>query len=354
MRENMEAQNFIQKSTQECKNWPKVAIIVLNWNNYAASSRCLKSLQKITYPNYIVYLVDNGSKDDSKEKLFDEFGDSGIRFIFNDQNLGFAAGCNQGIKKALEDGCDYVLLLNNDCIVYDQDFLNYGVKFAEANPQYGIVGGKILFWPDTKRIWSTGGYITFWGGERHIGHGEIDKGQYDKIAERRFISGALMLVKREVFDRIGLLPEVYFFGKEEWEFSTRARKAGFHLLYHPRFSVYHEASSSHEWTDPTYVYNGTLSKILYKRRNLPRGLFELWFLIYKVYLKFFFSAKYRLQRRRYLQGVPPDILRQVMLDALTDAPHTKKITETMLLSYRHHHYHSNNDRVQGLKGESHE
>jgi len=323
--------------------WPKVAIIVLNWNNYAVTSRCLQSLQEITYPNYVVYLVDNGSKDGSREKLFEEFKDSGIQFIFNEANLGFAAGCNQGIKKALKDGCDYILLLNNDCIVYDKDFLNYGVELAESDPQCGIVGGKILFWPDTRRIWSTGGYITFWGGEKHIGHGEIDKGQYDKIVERHFISGALMLIKRSVFDRIGLLPEVYFFGKEEWEFSTRARKAGFRLLYHPKFSVYHEASSSHEWTDPTYVYNGTLSKILYKRRNLSQGLFKLWFLIYKVYLKFFFPLKYHLQKKRYLQGVPPKILRRAMIKALRDAPRIKKITEETLMNYRRQHLLDNND-----------
>lgn len=322
-------------------NFPKVAIIILNWNNYAATSRCLMSLEGIKYPHYTIYLVDNNSQDGSREKLFEQFRDMGIRFIFNEANLGFAAGCNQGIRKALDEGCDYILLLNNDCIVFDKDFLYHGIKVAEADSRCGIVGGKILFWPDTKRIWSTGGYITFWSGEKHIGYGEIDKGQYDKIAERCFISGALMLIKREVIDQIGLLPEVYFFGKEEWEFSTRARKAKFKLLYHPEFSVYHEASNSHEWTDPTYVYNGTISKILYKKRNLSRILFKFWFLIYRVYLKFFFSIKYRLQRKNYLQGVPPEVLHRVMLDAVRDALHIEKITEETLINYRKLHFNKN-------------
>ncbi|MHB8117596.1 MAG: glycosyltransferase family 2 protein [Methanothrix sp.] len=323
--------------------WPKVAIIILNWNNYPISSRCLISLKGIMYPFYTIYLVDNNSQDKSREQLYKEFQDIGVRFIFNNSNLGFAAGCNQGIRVALEDGNDYVLLLNNDCKVYNKDFLNYGVDLAESDPRCGIVGGKILFWPDTKRIWSTGGYVTFWGGEKHIGYGEIDKGQYDKIAERSFISGALMLIKRKVFDCVGLLPDAYFFGKEEWEFSTRAVGAGFRLIYHPKFTVYHEASSSHEWTDPTYIYNGTLSKILYKRRNIVRWKFRLWFFVYKAYLNYFFPVRYCLKRSSYLQKVPPETLHHSMLHAVRDIQHTERITEEILVNYRSQYCPTNNE-----------
>lgn len=313
---------------------PRVGIVILNWNNYRATSRCLTSLQGINYANYTVYLVDNGSTDGSREKLIREFSRGNIEFVLNEKNLGFAAGCNRGIERALSEGCDYVLLLNNDTIVYDRDFLLHAVELAESDPRCGIVGGKILFWPDTTRIWSTGGYITFLGGEVHIGHGEIDRGQYDQVRERRFISGALMLIKREVIEAIGLLPEVYFFGKEEWEFSTRALRAGFKLLYNPKFSVYHEASNSHEWTDPTYVYNGTLSKIIYKRRNFSRMQYMIWYLLHTAYLRVLFPIKYFLQRKRYLQGVPPKVIRQAMLVALADARKVDRITGEMLDEFR--------------------
>lgn len=175
-------------------------------------------MQKLIYPNYTIYLVDNNSQDGSREKLYGQFQDIRIRFIFNESNLGFAAGCNQGVRKGLDEGCNYILLLNGDCIVYDNNFFNYGVELAESILQCKIVGGKILFWPDTEHIWSTGGYITFWGGEKHIGYREINKGQYDNIKERRFISGALMLIKRQVFDKIRLLPEVYFLEKKNGRF----------------------------------------------------------------------------------------------------------------------------------------
>ncbi|MQM37969.1 hypothetical protein KBTX_01973 [wastewater metagenome] len=334
MNATLKNKTSVSQKTRTNSLWPEVGVVVLNWNNYEDSARCLSSLEAITYDSHSVYLVDNDSQDGSGKKLFDEFHDSGVQFVFNERNLGFAAGCNRGIKKALDDGCDYILLLNNDCIVYDKDFIRKSVMASESNKNIGIVGGKILFWPDTQRIWSTGGYIKFWGSEVHIGHGEKDKGQYDRAADRRFISGALMLIKREIFDHLGLLPEVYFFGKEEWEFSTRAARLGYRLLYHPNFSVYHEASNSHDSRDPTYVYNGTLSKILYKRRNLAKLQFWVWFAIYKLYVRHLFSFKYRLHKRRYLQGVRVNVLRQAMIEAVRDAPRTDKISEEMLIDFR--------------------
>lgn len=314
---------------------PKVGIVILNWNNYHDTSRCLYSLKNVEYDNYVVYLVDNASADDSMKKLMNEFQRvRKIIFIKNPSNLGFAAGCNVGIARGLQDKCQYILLLNNDCIVKKMDFLNHGVAIAEENPQCGIIGGKILFWPEMQKIWSTGGYISYWGGEKHIGYQEIDAGQYNMVQERQFISGALMLIKRDVIGTIGMLPDAYFFGKEEWEYSTRAIKAGYKLLYNPQFSVVHEASHSHDWVDPTYVYNGTLSKVLYKKRNLPQVQFLIWWFAYAMYLLIFFPIKYFIQKQNYLQGVSPQQIRAAMLKALADSISIKKITEEHLKQYR--------------------
>src|SRR5216684_3242121 len=147
-----------------------VGIVVLNWNNYTDTARCLESLKNLAYPNYRTYLVDNGSTDHSMERLMLDYNGSSLKFILNGENLGFAAGCNRGIAMALQEGCHYILLLNNDCVVSDARFLEKAVRFAEATPRCGIVGGKILFWPETRRIWSTGGYITRLGRETYIGH----------------------------------------------------------------------------------------------------------------------------------------------------------------------------------------
>lgn len=315
------------------ENKVKVGIVILNWNNYKDTNRCLKTLLEISYTNYFIYLLDNGSTDNSFNRIKNEYKNDKVEFIANENNLGFSAGCNPGIIRALSNKCQYILLLNNDCIIFDKNFLQKGVDIGETNKECGIVGGKILFWPETNKIWSTGGHISFFGGEKHLGYNEIDNGKYDVIAKRKFISGALMLVKAEVFIHIGLLSEVYFFGKEEWEFSTRAIKEGYKLVYNPNFSVQHEASNSHDWVNPKYVYNGTLSKILYKKRNMTKLQFRIWYTLFGIYLYILFPIKYHIFKKNYLQNVSPIVLRHVMKDAFNDSNKIIKVTSETLEKY---------------------
>lgn len=316
----------------------KLGVIILNWNNYADTARCLTSLSNVSLEGVTIYSVDNGSTDDSWGKIRAKFRQLSYRhrlcFISNEANLGFAAGCNRGIQVAMRDGCDPILLLNNDCIVPVNNGFEHAINLLLNRSDAGIIGGKIMFWPDSSIIWSTGGYIKALGGEKHIGHGEVDVNQYSNVEERSFISGALMLVKRRVFETIGLLPDVYFFGKEEWEFSTKTIKAGYKLLYCPDFIVFHEASHSHDWKDPAYIYNGTLSKILYKKRNHGKMFFLLWVSMYALYLRLFFYLMARLRSGKMLRGVRTSEIRRAMLAALNDYKGIKKIDETVLDNFR--------------------
>ena len=115
----------------------KVSIIVLNWNNYNDSAECLESLNNIDFPNCEIILVDNASEDGSAERL--KMNYPNISLIKNHDNYGYAKGNNVGIKQALKNGADYVLLLNNDTVV-DQHFLTPLVMDAEADNGIGIVG----------------------------------------------------------------------------------------------------------------------------------------------------------------------------------------------------------------------
>ena len=324
---------------------PKVGIIVLNWNNYDDSARCLESIKNVEYPDYKIYLVDNGSTDQSIERLVAKYHVPCVEFVLNHSNLGFAAGCNRGIEVALKDRCDYILLLNNDCVICDVKFLRTAVGFAEATPECGILGGKLLFWPETARIWSTGGRVSRFGVEMYIGHGEVDRGQYDEIAERGFISGALMLIKREVIERIGMLPEAYFFGKEDWEYSVNAIKRGYKLFYHPGCIVCHEGSHSHAPTDPTYMYNSILSKILYVRRNNNRALFYCWLTAFWCYGLFLLPIRFWVKPQSYLKGISLATIRQPMLAALRESHGINVITRDTLDMFRRAHQRSEERRV---------
>jgi GT2 family glycosyltransferase len=261
---------------------PSVYVVVLNWKNYPATRDCLLSLRSVTYPNLHTIVVDNHSEDGSIERLRAEFPE--CSFIENPDNLGFGRGCNPGMAEAVRRNCDYVLLLNNDVQV-PPGFLEPAVAEAESDPRIGMVTGKVMFTDRPNVIWHAGGHIIplrFSASAR--GWGETDRGQYDEVCDTRWATGAMCLVSRAVLDQVGFIPEEYFFGQEEWDYSTAVLRAGFRIRYVPEFRSFHDAGNSYTATHPVLiVYNGARNKMLYAYKYLPRGLFPLWRVAFWVY-----------------------------------------------------------------------
>ena len=163
-------------------NKPRVYVIVLNWNKYEYTKKCLESLGKASYPNLKTIVIDNGSLDGSGQRLQTEF--PAAHFIFNDKNLGFSRGCNVGIKAALKDEqCAYALLLNNDALVTPR-FLERAVELAESDKRIGMLGGKIFQSLDSDVLSYAGGYVSRWRGQTVVrGIGEPDKGRFERLAK---------------------------------------------------------------------------------------------------------------------------------------------------------------------------
>lgn len=265
-------------------NCPSVSIILLNWNNYEDTAECIRSLGNLEYPNYSIYVVDNGSTDGSRERLQDEFPH--CSFVINDENLGFSKGCNRGIREALPES-EYVLLLNNDCKITAETSLHDAVKLAESHNDIGIVGGKI-YYESSDKIWSCCGEINWFRGRGiHYGHNTIDKGSHDEIKEVNFVSGALMLIHSDVIEDVGYLPENYFFGAEEWDFSVTVSRHGYALYYCPSFQVEHAVGNSHETFDLGFVYNTYRNKLLFQRRNLGYISYLVWYAVFRIYVATF-------------------------------------------------------------------
>jgi GT2 family glycosyltransferase len=264
---------------------PVVYVIVLNWNNYADTRKCLASLLAATYPALRIILVDNGSTDQSSHRLQADFPT--LQCIFNAQNLGFSKGCNVGIRAALADvDCAYVLLLNNDAEVEPQ-FMEAAIEVAGADDRTGLVGGKILHAPESRIIGYAGGDISRWRGRLIIhGFNEWDHGQYDQPGEVGFVTGAFMLISRPVLEKVGLLPEEYFFGTEEQDYSFNVRRAGFKLYYAPGSVAYHVSGGSHWNWDPKFVYNGYRNKLIFQEKYLPPGVFPIWKQVFTVYARY--------------------------------------------------------------------
>jgi GT2 family glycosyltransferase len=222
--------------------FPLVYIIVLSWNGKADTLECLESIQNLAYPNAKILVVDNASEDGTAETVRSLF--PWVELICNDSNLRFAGGNNVGIRYSLKRAADYVLLLNNDTVV-DRDFLTQLVQKAEEQKQIGIVGPKVYYFGESKRIWFAGGRIEWWKGWiSHIGIREADECQYDIVKSVDYITGCCMLVKREVIRAVGTLDEKFHLYGEDVDWCIRARQAGFKVVYVPSSHIWHKVSTS--------------------------------------------------------------------------------------------------------------
>ena len=191
-------------------NKPLVSIIILNWNGLTDTIKCLDSVKKITYVNYKIIIVDNGSRNNDCQKIKEKYGDT-IKLMCNEKNLGFTGGNNVALKQIIkENKSKYILLLNNDTEV-KKNFLNILVEYSENNKQAGIIGPKIYYWQKNNIIQSVGGKISWYTGKvKNIGHLQKDNGQYDNIQEVDYVPGCALLIKAELINKIGLLDEKFF------------------------------------------------------------------------------------------------------------------------------------------------
>ena len=264
--------------------FPKVSIIILVYNNYIDTKECLNSLGEVSYPNYDVIVVDNGSADNSVRQLKDEY--SKHTFIFNEDNLGFAGGVNTGIREATQQESDYILLLGNDVIV-EKSFLEPLVSEMQNSSNVAITGSMVYYYAKTKVINFAGGKVNLWrGGTKHLGAGEKDEGQYDELKkEQEYQDGCSMLIRTSVFDKIGLFDETYFLYYEEVDFCCRARKAGYKIITVPQSKVWHKISLTVGGADSLIaIYHTTKSRIIFMRKYAAyyHWLFFVFYYTYSV------------------------------------------------------------------------
>lgn len=245
---------------------PKVALVILTWNGIQDLLPCLESVRRLDYPNVLVIVADNGSTDGTQAAVRAQFPE--VILLENGRNLGYAEGNNAGIRRALELGADYIMLLNNDTEV-DPAMLRELVAAGEAHPDVGIVGPTIYYYADRQRIWSAGARVEWNIAEVILlRKDEVDAGGDDEPREVPFIGGCALCAKRVVFERIGLIDPRFFIYYEELDWCQRARRAGFRLLLAPRARVWHKISQSFGQASPTTTYYMTRNRLLFLRKNL--------------------------------------------------------------------------------------
>ncbi len=249
-----------------------IHIITLNWNGYEDTSELLNSLKKINSPEFKVFVVDNNSTGDDVQKL--ELNYNGFIDILKcDSNLGFAGGNNVGIKQALNENADFILLINNDTVV-EPDFLKVLMDKIDSETDIGIVAPQINYYNNPNKIWSAGGKIKkirssgFARGDIY----EKDISTNDRFVD--FVSGCCMLIKKEVFQKVGLFDEKFFLYVEDADFCYRVRKAGYKILIASLSKIFHKIHNSTQNELQTIpLYYTTRNRLYLAKKNFPAFLF---------------------------------------------------------------------------------
>ena len=264
---------------------PKVAAVILNYRTPRDTLEAVTSLEAAGYENLEVIVVDNAPKGEWSDTFLQEH--PRVIFLSTETNLGFSGGCNVGIRRALEEEADYVLLLNSDALA-GPEMVTELVRLAEIHDQAGILGPVILF-NDHTRVWYQGGTLSrILGYTRHPGMGKSQETEID-VFPTDFVPGTAMFIRRAVFEEVGLLDEDYFLYVEDVDLSERARRANFEVVYCPSAIALHKVSASAgvrgtNILTPLRAYYFARNMILFIRKNM-RGLRKFTSLNGQIYVR---------------------------------------------------------------------
>lgn len=212
---------------------PLVSVIILNYNGLNDIEECFNSLYKLNYKKIEFILVDNNSQDGSVEFVKKKY--KRVKIVDLDKNYGFAQGNNIGVKYS---NGEYVVLLNQDTVV-DENWLSELVKVAQKSENYGIVGGKILYYDDKKSVNFGGSYFDKYGNLMNIrSPNRINKSPTEMKAF--YISGASLLFKKHIVKNIGLFDPIYFMYYEDVDFCWRTWIFGYDVMYTPKSIIFHK------------------------------------------------------------------------------------------------------------------
>jgi len=266
----------------------RISVVILNWNRKSDTLVCLNSVCELTLENIKlnIVVVDNNSSDDSRDAVNKRLKTllrvkKNISFeqVKNKENLGFAAGNNVGIKVALKNKSDFIMLLNNDTVV-DKNMLVDLLKVANEYPKAGAFSPKIYFAPGYefhkdrysadekgKILWYAGGELDWnnvYGANRGVD--EVDNGQYNQVVVTSFVTGACLLIRKEALEQVKGFDEKYFMYFEDTDLSVRLKKLGWETLYAPPSHLWHKVAQSSGIGSDLNDYFITRNRLLFGMR----------------------------------------------------------------------------------------
>lgn len=261
----------------QAQQFPLISIVTVNYNHSDTTMELIESLEKISYPNIEIIVVDNASPNDDPQKMKAKY--PRIILVESVINYGFAGGNNLGIMRAQGE---FVLLLNNDVEV-EVDFLEPLVKKFQENPNLGAISPKIRFFHNKNLIQYAGfTEINKWTiRNKTIGQDEIDGGQFDFDKETAYTHGAAMMVPMAVIQKVGMMSYEFFLYYEEADWCIRMRKAGYTMAFVHNSIVYHKGSVTTGNNSILKTYYLSRNRLVFMRRNI-HGFAFAFALIYQL------------------------------------------------------------------------
>lgn len=242
---------------------PRVSAVIVSYNRADDLRLCIQALLDTEYPNLEIVVVDNASKDTSAD-VAESFAQ--VKTIRSPENLGFAEGCNVGLRASTGD---YVALINNDAVVA-ADWFDTLVNFLEAHPRSAAAGGKIYDWNDDNPLGSHENDYHAWVDlNLDTGFVHVEKNVPDQIREVPTLQGACVLIRRATIAELGdpFLEPTFFTYYEETDFFVRAKRQGWQLHYTGQPSAWHRVRAS--GTPYHYIHHMERNRLLFAFRNFP-------------------------------------------------------------------------------------
>lgn len=287
--------------------FPKVAVIILNYNGTQDTRECVESVKKLDYPNFEILLVDNASKDASWKDILKKHPD--VQALENPKNLGYAGGNNAGIRQALEQGCDYVFILNNDTTV-EPDSLRKLIEAGEKLDQATLLAPKVCFYDKPFLINSCGASMDWFRLKPRLGYYGKNSREVDSIfMEMDIFPGSALLLKRKLLEQVGEFDEDFFLIHEDADLCFRNTKAGFKNILVPGAVVYHKESKTlSKYPFLTQYYNSrNFLRLTKKAASFPEKIASkigLAALVSKNTLRFLFAkSPEREEMSGFFEGV---------------------------------------------------
>jgi len=250
---------------------PSVLVVILNWNGWEETLAAVDFVLRLDYLNLRVLVIDNGSTDGSIAHLRTVHDDR-VELLKLPENRGYTGGCNEGFKRALAAGTDYVWLLNNDAVVEDKGTLSSLVALAESDPKIGLVSPRIAELGEEGRLAYCGGVFSV---DPFIWEATHDPDEARRWAREYpnagLAWGTAMLVKASVIREIGMLDERFFAYREDDDYSCRSSLAGYRNLVDESSIIRHPNKSAEPnpfAMKPYWWYYMTRNECLLWRKHL--------------------------------------------------------------------------------------